>query len=130
MLKWVVTTWLKNIWWNEIFKKIKYLPNMCWNGKNTMILYMKQYTWKHVMTVKSFIVGIGLNGNKFMSNINLYSLKQKQYISHGNWYPNFLHSLGNNCKLHEWQNHNWFDVNTIVMYYHKSSKALKHFNKR
>jgi hypothetical protein len=57
---------------------------MCWNGKGTTILYMKQYTWKHVMIVKSFNVGIGLNGNKIMNNINVYSPKQDWYTSHGN----------------------------------------------
>jgi hypothetical protein len=49
---------------------------MSWNGKGIMILYMRQYTWKHVMIIKSFIASIGLNGNKFMNNINVYSLKQ------------------------------------------------------
>jgi hypothetical protein len=57
---------------------------MCWNGKGITILYMSQYTWKHVMIVKSFIDGIGLNGNKFMNNTNVYSPKQNQYTSHGN----------------------------------------------
>ncbi len=50
-------------------KYINYWTNMCWNGQGTMILYIKkQCTWKHVMTVKSFIVNIGhgLNGNKFI----------------------------------------------------------------
>jgi hypothetical protein len=28
------------------------------------------------MIIKSFIASIGLNGNKFMNNINVYSLKQ------------------------------------------------------
>jgi hypothetical protein len=36
------------------------------------------------MTVKSFIVGIGLNANNFINNINVYSPKQNQYTSHGN----------------------------------------------
>ncbi len=53
------------------------------------------------MNVKSFILGIGLNGNKFMNIIIVYSLKQNQYTSHGNWNPNFLHSLSNNFKFHE-----------------------------
>jgi myo-inositol-1-phosphate synthase len=70
------------------------------------------------MIVKIFIVGIGLNANKFINNINVYSPKQNQYTSRGNWNPNFLHKLGNNYKLHEWENHNWFDVDIIVMYYH------------
>jgi hypothetical protein len=56
---------------------------MCRNGKGITILYMNQYTWKHVMIVKSFIDGIGLNANKFM-NINVYSPKQNQYTFHGN----------------------------------------------
>jgi hypothetical protein len=33
---------------------------------------------------QKFIVGIGLNGNKFMNNINVYSPKQNQYTSHSN----------------------------------------------
>jgi hypothetical protein len=53
---------------------------MCWNGKGTMILYMKLYTWKHIMIVKKIIVGIGVNGNKFINNINVYS----QCTYHGN----------------------------------------------
>jgi hypothetical protein len=28
------------------------------------------------MIIKNFIVGIGLNGNKFINNINVYSPKQ------------------------------------------------------
>jgi hypothetical protein len=51
------------------------------------------------MNVKKIILGIGLNGNKFM--IIVYSLKQNQYTSHGNWNPNFLNSLSNNFKFHE-----------------------------
>jgi hypothetical protein len=95
-----------------------------------MILYMRQYTWKHVMIVKSFIVGIGLNWNQFMNNINVYSPKINKYTFHGNWNPNFLRSSSNNYKLHEWQNHNWFDAKKIMTYYHKSSKTLECFNKR
>jgi len=95
------------------FKIFKYLPNMCWNGNITMILYIRRDTWKHVMTIKSFIVGIGLNGNKFMNIIIIYSLKQNQYTFHGNWNPKFLHSSRNNCKVHEWQNHNWFDAEKL-----------------
>ncbi len=53
------------------------------------------------MIVKSFIVSIGLNGNKFMNNINVYSPKQNQYTSHSNKNPSFLHNPGNNYKLHE-----------------------------
>jgi hypothetical protein len=55
-----------------------------------MILYIKrQYTWKHIMNVKGFITDIahGLNGNKFMNNINVYSLEQKECTSHkSDWY--------------------------------------------
>ncbi len=44
----------------KISKSINYLPNMCWNGWSTTILYIKiQYTWKHVMIVKDLIVEIG-----------------------------------------------------------------------
>jgi hypothetical protein len=42
---------------------------MCWNGQGTMILCIKKkYTWKHIMTIKGFIINIGhgLNGNKFI----------------------------------------------------------------
>jgi hypothetical protein len=31
---------------------------------------------------------------------------------------NFLHNLTNYNKFYEWKNHNWFDANAIVMYYH------------
>jgi hypothetical protein len=65
------------------------------------------------MIVKSFIVSIGLNGNKFMNNINVYSPKQNQYTSHSNKNPSFLHNPGNNYKLHEWKNHNWFDADIM-----------------
>jgi hypothetical protein len=57
---------------------------MCWNGKDKTILYMRWYTWKHVMIIKSFMIDIGLNGNKFMNNTNVYSLRQNQYTYHGN----------------------------------------------
>ncbi len=53
------------------------------------------------MIIKSFIIDIGLNGNKFMNNTNVYSLRQNQYTYHGNQNPNFLYSLDNNYKLHE-----------------------------
>jgi hypothetical protein len=36
------------------------------------------------MIVKSFIVGIGLNGNKILNNINVYLPKQNQYTYHSN----------------------------------------------
>jgi hypothetical protein len=56
---------------------------MCWKGQGVSILYIKrQYTWKHVMIIKSIIVDIGLNWNKFMNNTNVYSPKQKEYTSH------------------------------------------------
>jgi hypothetical protein len=58
---------------------------MCWNGQNTMILYIKrQYRWKHILIVKDFIVDIGhgLNGNKFMNTTNVYSPQQKEYTYH------------------------------------------------
>jgi hypothetical protein len=29
---------------------------MCWNGQDIMILYMRQYTWKHVMIVKNLLL--------------------------------------------------------------------------
>jgi hypothetical protein len=45
---------------------------------------MRQYTQKHVMIVKFFVVGTGLNGNKSMNITNVYSPKQNQYTSHGN----------------------------------------------
>jgi hypothetical protein len=44
-------------------QNLSIFAKMCWNGQGTMILYMRQYTWKHVMSVKSSIVSIGLNGN-------------------------------------------------------------------
>jgi hypothetical protein len=46
-----------------------------------MILYIeRQYTWKHVLIVKDFIVDInhGLNGNKFMNTTNVYSPQPKK----------------------------------------------------
>jgi len=50
-----------------------------------MILYIeRQYTWKHVLIVKDFIIDIGhgLNGNKFVNTTNVYSTKNKiKYIS-------------------------------------------------
>jgi len=55
---------------------------MCWNGQNiTTLCIKKQYTWKHVMTIKGFILDIchGLNGNKFRNTINVYSPEQKIY---------------------------------------------------
>ncbi len=87
-----------------------------------MAKVLQYYTWNNihesVMTVKSFIVGIGLNVNKFISNTNVYSPKKIQYTFHGNWNLNFLHNPGNNYKLHKWENHNWFDAHIILMYYH------------
>jgi hypothetical protein len=53
---------------------------MCSNGQNIITLCIKkQYTWKHIMTIKAFIldIGHGLNGNKFINTINVYSPKQK-----------------------------------------------------
>jgi hypothetical protein len=79
---------------------------------------------KHVMIVKFFVVGIGLNGNKSMNITNVYSPKQNQYTSHGNWNPNFLHSPINNYKLHVWENHNWFGYNCDVL-----SQEFKDFRK-
>jgi hypothetical protein len=35
-----------------------------------------------------------------------------------NWNLNFLHSPASYNKFYEWENHNWFDVDAIVMYYH------------
>ncbi len=65
-------------------QNLSIFAKMCWNGQGTTILYMRQYTWKHVKIVKSSIVSIGLNGNKFMNITNVYSPKQNQYTSHGN----------------------------------------------
>jgi hypothetical protein len=55
------------------------VENYLWIGQGTTILYTKrQYSRKHIMTVKSFITS-------FMNE----------------------------------KNHNWFDIDTIVMYYHE-----------
>jgi hypothetical protein len=47
---------------------------------------------------------------------------KKKPLSH-NRNLNFLYNLTNYNKLYDWKNHNWFDVNTIVMYYHQSSRV-------
>ncbi len=64
----------------------------------------------------------------------------KKYLWNGQRYYNILHKKTIYKEAHydyqkfyykfqEWKNHNWFDTNTIMMYYHWSPKTLKCCNK-